>query len=135
MAPTPAFTTTRFIASVACASMLGLVSFTAGTARAQTGNDALWYYGNSGYTSTVAILESAFVGAGASGVDQTATWPASLTSYHLVFLVMPQSSFDAGQIGDLQAYTAAGGLLVLVADSSSFGSVFPVIGLASFPIL
>ena len=80
--------------------------------------DVLWYQGNSGNSGTSKSISTAVTAVGSTGVDSTSTWPSSLSSYELVFLVAPATAFDAGQVTDLDGFISGGGTLVLIGDHS-----------------
>lgn len=90
----------------------------AAPAAAQT--EVLIYHGNNGYNTSMNTFINAMYAAGATNVSQTGTWPASLSSYRVVLLFVPQTDYDSGQRADIQAYATSGRVLVLVSEHSGF---------------
>jgi hypothetical protein len=60
--------------------------------------------------------------AGATDVDETSSWPSSLSSYRLVFLSIPETEFSAAAVGDMEDLLADGGVIVFGGESSSYSS-------------
>jgi hypothetical protein len=110
--------THRPSAWMTCA-VLGALFAVCTPARAQFADGVLWY-NTSNLAFTVGELEITLQGLGAPYVDDTDVWPGSLATYRLVFLVLPDADFDPGQIADIEAFLASGGLLVTVADNDNY---------------
>lgn len=78
--------------------------------------EVLWYNGNNGYTSSDPdTLQSTIEGLGGT-FTSTDTFPDSLTSYRIVFLVSPARLFSPTHLALLQEYVASDGMLVLLGN-------------------
>jgi hypothetical protein len=88
------------------------------------GDAVLWYEGNGGYgTSMASVVSSALYGAGASSISDTTTWPSSLDTYRVLFLVLSTTSYTSAQLAQIDAFVDSGGIVVFLADNSGYSSV------------
>ena len=108
-----------------------------GLARAQYADQVLWY-NTSNLAFNVSELINTMNAVGASHVDNTDTWPADLSAYRIVFMVIPRYDLTQDQVDDVVDFVAAGGLLVSVADNDNYddeygrlNSLIGVLGLDS----
>ena len=88
-------------------------------ARAQQSDDVLWY-NTSNLAFAITSLSFHAMAAGATNVVDTDVWPADLSPYRLIFLVLPDDPFTTAQTADIQAFVDRGGLLVTVADNDNY---------------
>jgi MYXO-CTERM domain-containing protein len=93
-------------------------------ALAQSGTRVLYYTGNNamtwGYTNT-STFRSELLAAGATGFDETSTWPSSLTTYRVVVVIGGSTAYSSAQQTAMRDFAAGGGALVLVSDAPSYG--------------
>ena len=85
---------------------------------AQAGDKVLWYTGNAGIVGDVAELDLELRAAGASDFVTTDVWPSNLMDFRVIFVAMPRSPFAANQTAALHSFLEAGGVAVLMGDSS-----------------
>ncbi|MFK7930925.1 MAG: MopE-related protein [Myxococcota bacterium] len=93
-------------------------------AHAQSGTEVLYFTGNGamswGYSDTSQV-EAGMTAAGATGFSKTSTWPTSLSSYRIVFIISGTTAPSTAQATALGTFQANGGRVVIVSDGSSTG--------------
>ncbi|MCB9743326.1 MAG: hypothetical protein H6741_32460 [Alphaproteobacteria bacterium] len=89
------------------------------TAPARAQDAVLWYEGDDGYSTNVVTMTSWLRSAGASRVDDTTSFPASLSDYRLIFMVSPRDAPSTTTRAALRTWVAGGGTLVLIAENSN----------------
>jgi len=85
---------------------------------AASADEVLWYEGNGGYSTSATHMAGVLTAAGATGFDDTTSWPSDFSDYRLVFLVASSTAYDASQTADLQDFVDDGGILVLLGENT-----------------
>lgn len=84
------------------------------------GDKVMLYCGNNGNCGEgLTNLTNFYVGMGVT-VDGLNSFPADLSVYRLIFIIMPNAAFSADQINQLGAFVYGGGRLVLLSDYNPF---------------
>jgi hypothetical protein len=91
------------------------------------GDKVLLYCGNSGNCSEGLTALTDFYNSMGIAVDQLTSFPADLSVYRLIFIIMPNDSFSSSQVSALDTFILAGGRLVLLSDYPSFYTGQPVL--------
>jgi hypothetical protein len=119
-------TMSSFAASLNGAGTLQIISsdkFEEGTVappQPAAGDKVMLYCGNNGNCGEgLTNLTNFYVGMGVT-VDQLNSFPADLSVYRLIFIIMPNTDFSTDQINQLGAFVYGSGRLVLLSDWSPF---------------